>query len=121
MFTLFTGSLGSVHDLSVGSSNLSIFVVWEAPFTLNVTDTEPDITYCVHIFNDSSGHEILLTCDIFDTEFHYTFLSEAICYDHKLRITVTPVNGAGHGPSKTVVYHCKLMLSSYNIYNHTTL
>lgn len=82
--------------------------MWKAPFTLNITNTEPDISYCVQMLNLSNGNVLTSVCSIVVTGFHYTLKSNDFCYKNHLRVTVTPVNEAGYGIADSVIIRCKL-------------
>jgi hypothetical protein len=109
---MHVGRLNAVHNLSVTKSNLSIIIFWEAPFTLNITNTEPDITYCVSISSMAQSYfapniEPATECNITQTEFLYTTTHEFLCQNNDFYVTVTPINGAGHGHSEKTRFQCK--------------
>ena len=67
----------------------SISVSWEAPFSLNLTTAEPDIVYCVDVYNVTEGEDLVeSSCDI--TETSYTFTPDNPNPDHLFDFTVTP-------------------------------
>jgi hypothetical protein len=60
---------------------------WKAPFSLNLTGVDPDIVYCVEVYNITCGVDDLVAGDCDVTEPRYT--------DNRLqgyiyRITITP-------------------------------
>ena len=94
-------------------TNHSLLITWKAPFTLNITNTEPDVTYCINILNISNGHNVVSVCNSTATEFLYTHTSEVLCHTSILKITVTPINGAGQGISEVRDIQCKAMWHDY--------
>ena len=77
-------------------------IIWEAPFSLNLTNVEPDIVYCVEVYNITcGGRELLISdCDVMETSYTST-LQPGYIYEY----TVTPrsnVEGAQNGTSKNV-------------------
>ena len=69
------GPLSSVPNLYFlfdQSSSTTITISWDPPFSLNLTTAEPDIQYCVDVYNVTGGDDHLQSvCDITDT--YYTF------------------------------------------------
>ena len=63
-----TGLLESVEDLevSINCASWSIILTWQPPFSLDITNTDPDMTFCVDVYevrkrgtiqlNDSADH-----------------------------------------------------------------
>ena len=74
----------------------SILLSWVAPFTLNVTNTEPDITYCVDVYINMDQrilHHSRSTCGITATAYNMTFNKGEVTPCDIVSVTVTPVNG----------------------------
>jgi hypothetical protein len=88
--------LQGVHNLERNASTLS----WEAPFSLNLTGVDPDIVYCVEVYNITCGRRDLVISDCNVTEPSYT--SDDIMDGYIYEYTVTPrsnVEGASNGTS----------------------
>ena len=94
-------------------------ILWDAPFSLNLTNVEPDIVYCVDVYNITcGGRELLISdCDVMETRYTSDVLQSGYIYEY----TVTPrsnVEGAQNGTSKTVtgvskmVYECLIIIMS---------
>ena len=70
---------------------------WSPPFSLNLTNTEPDIVYCVEVYNITCGRRDLVISDCDVTEPSYTFDSPSgYIYEY----IITPrsnVEGARNG------------------------
>jgi hypothetical protein len=47
-------------------------IFWSPPFSLNLTDIEPDIIYCVDVYNITCGRRDLIISDCNVTEPSYT-------------------------------------------------
>ena len=86
-----------------------ICLTWDAPFTLDITGVDPDISYCVNIsvvtVADSNDSTPLTTnCSVYLPEFNFTMdypnTSTSVIYEFQ----VTPRNGAGEGPTSAPVY-----------------
>ena len=54
-------------------------LVWDPPFSLNLTNVDPDIVYCVEVYNITCGGRELVISDCNVTENGYT--SDAIASD----------------------------------------
>lgn len=69
--------LGPVHNLTRDSTELDVAIyTWESPFTLNVSNADPDIIYCVQIFPIScfgfmhdEAMSLINDCSITDTNY----------------------------------------------------
>ena len=73
-------------------------ITWEPPFSLNLTDIDPDIVYCVEVYNITCGERgfILGECSLTDLTYDYGWLDNTYVYE----IGVTPksnVNGGDNG------------------------
>ena len=78
---------------------------WTAPFSLDVTDVDPDIWYSVLVYNvtdENNPTDILYTDCINITETHYTFTPDYLSHCHVYNISVVPLNGAGQGESSSI-------------------
>ena len=75
---------------------------WEAPFSLNLTGVDPDIVYCVEVYNITCGRSLLISeCDVVET--NYT--NDALLPGQIFEYTITPrsnVEGASNGISINV-------------------
>ena len=108
---LFIGPLQGVDGLE--RINEAV-IVWEAPFSLNLTNVEPDIVYCVEVYNITCGRRELLIsdCDVMETSYTSDVLQPGYIYEY----TVTPrsnVEGAQNGTSKTVTGVSKMVHGIY--------
>ena len=99
---LTTGLLSAVGSLSLIVQNSTISLTWKAPFTLDITGVDPDITYCVGVVNSTSSSSLHSQCGITETGYEYPIPPDSACHDHM--VTVTPVNPAGNGTSSTLTY-----------------
>ena len=84
------------------SSNTVITISWDPPFSLNLTTAEPDIQYCVDVY-DSADTLVESVCGV--TEEHYSFSPNNPNPTCLYRFTVTPrsnVEGALNGTRQTV-------------------
>ena len=100
LLLLFIGPLQGVDGLE---RRHEAEIVWAAPFSLNLTNVEPDIVYCVEVYNITcGGRELLISdCDVMETSYTSDVLQPGYIYEY----TVTPrtnVEGAQNGTSKTI-------------------
>ena len=104
---MHAGILSSVIDLSTAVTVVgnSILVTWEAPFTLNITNTEPDVSYCISVSSDNH-HNVESFCNITAMEFLYNVTLQNYCSETSINIAVIPVNGAGYGTPTAVKFPC---------------
>ena len=96
------GLLAAVGSPSVDLVVTNISLTWTAPFTLDISDVDPDITYCVDVINSTSSSIILSVCGITVTGFNFSIPIGRVCDNYTF--TVTPVNGAGNGTAVTLGY-----------------
>ena len=78
-------------------------ILWESPFSLNLTNVDPIVVYCVEVVNITCGVEDLVVgdCDVTESRYMDNRLQQGQIY----RIMVTPrSNGenAQNGTSKTL-------------------
>ena len=98
-----TGFLAPVGSLQATLLNSSLTLTWMAPFSLDLTGIDPDITdYCVRVFNTTSSEQLHSTCQISMTEFTYQLPSDTDC--HVYDFTVFGRNGLGRGEENVLSY-----------------
>ena len=96
------GLLSAVGSPSVDLVGTDISLTWTAPFTLDISNVDPDITYCVDVVNSASSSIVLSECGITVTRFNFSIPIGRVCDNYTF--TVTPVNGAGNGTAVTLGY-----------------
>ena len=106
MYYNIIGPLQSVANLKRRNNT----IVWGAPFSLNLTNVEPDIVYCVEVYNITcGGRELLISdCDVMETSYTSDVLEPGYLYKY----TVTPrsnVEGAQNGTTKTITGACVIL------------
>ena len=87
-----------VFDLQRNSST----IIWEPPFSLDINGVDPDIVYCVEVYNITCEVDDLVVGDCNVTEAHY--VDNRLQQGHIFRITITPrsnIQGARNGASLT--------------------
>ena len=52
---MHTGVLDAVSDLVSKNTSSAITLMWESLFSLNLTTAEPDIVYCMDVYDITSG------------------------------------------------------------------
>jgi hypothetical protein len=96
------GPLSAVRDIRVINNISSVTISWTAPFSLDVTGSDPDIWYSVLIYNvtdENNPTAILFTDCINITETHCIFSPDYTSPCHVYNLSVIPLNGAGQGES----------------------
>ena len=86
-------------DYALNGDNLTI--MWEAPFSLDIPQIDPDVKYCVTI--KSSGEILHSECEIRDTEFYFRF-DGSFPYCEENSAIVTPYNDVVGNGSSNLVY-----------------
>ena len=114
----FTGILNAVMDITKTPSVTAIIVTWDSPFSMNLTHAEPDIVYCIDIFNVTSNQQadnhLISDCSVLDTQ--YTYAQNYPDPTNAFEIRITPksnVEGARNGtPSENVLtfFYSKLLI-----------
>ena len=97
---LISGPLSAATGLTATHNATSITISWEAPWSLDVTDVDPDIWYSVLIQNvtDENNPTPISCTDCTNiTETVYTFTPDHLSPCHVYNFSVTPFNGAGQG------------------------
>ena len=96
------GLLSAVGIMTPTHNASSVTITWTVPFSLDVTDVDPDIWFTVVIHNvtDRNNPTAILCTDCINiTETHYTFSPGFLSPCHLYNFTIIPVNGAGQGES----------------------
>jgi len=97
-----------VKDLKAISKPSSILLTWIQPFSLDITGVDPDLWYCVDVYNvtsvntTSESTTLLSTnCSVNFPEFTFILNPPNPCDEFEFR--VTPINGAGNGITSSPV------------------
>ena len=113
MNIIIKGPLESIKGLRLENTTLR----WEAPYSLDLSNTELDIVYCVDVYNVSCSKKNLLTSDCNVTETNYTFdVTDPHAYQYEF--TITPrsnVRGAVNGTPRTGIIATLCVLGIHNI------
>ena len=99
---ILAGLLAAVGSPSVDLVGTDISLTWTAPFTLDIPNVDPDITYCVDVVNSTSSSTVLSECGITVTGFNFSIPIGRVCDNYTL--IVTPVNVVGNGTAVTLGY-----------------
>ena len=86
--------------MKIDGNRVSITLSWNAPFSLDVTDVDPDIWYTVIVYNMTDEENP--TATILCTDYYnltYIFSPDYPSPCHKYVFTIFPQNGAGLGKS----------------------
>ena len=71
LIIIILGSLEAVVNLMAKFTSSIIQLSWQPPFSLNLTTAEPDIVYCIDVFNITHGEterdHLISNCSVFQT------------------------------------------------------
>ena len=98
----FAGLLTAVGSPSVDLVDADISLTWTAPFTLDISNVDPDITYCVNVVNSTSSSIVLSECGITVTGFNFSIPLGRVCDNYTF--IVIPFNLVGNGTAVTLGY-----------------
>ena len=92
------GTLAPVGELTAVPMQGFLHLTWNPPFTLNITNIEPDIYYCINIYNitpNSLYIPLKTLCNLTQPEFDFMVANPNPC--DRFQFQVIPVNGLGNG------------------------
>ena len=77
------GILDPVSDIKRNGSIIS----WEPPFSLNLTNADPDIAYCVEVYNVTCGESdpVFMDCNVVDNNMVNCLICE-LSYIYKVLV-----------------------------------
>ena len=102
---IIIGTLNSIQELLRSDNILS----WIPPFSLDLTNTDPDVIYCVEVYNITCGRSLLISeCDVVETSYTSDSLPPGYIYEYTV-IPRSNVVGASNGTSLTEVGTFKLL------------
>ena len=97
---MVSGYLAPVLHLNFTLARDNLTITWDAPFSLDIPQTDPDVEYCVTV--NSSGEILHSECEIWVTEFYFRF-DGSFPYCEENTAIVTPYNDVvGNGLSSLV-------------------
>ena len=102
-YCTLAGPLQTVTNFDIEIINLNIFhLSWDAPFSLDLTNVEPDVIYCIQVINSTCGNVSILfsNCTVRETELNLLGYSQ----HHVYEIIITPrsnVEGTKNGTMLT--------------------
>ena len=100
----FSGHLSAVGSLNITASGSTLSLTWEPPFSLDITNVDPDITgYCVDVINSTSSVTLHSVCGINTTMFTYP-LPDGSIHCTVVLFNIVPHNIVGPGKSATKSY-----------------
>lgn len=87
--------------LEAHSGQTFILLTWTPPFSLDLTDINPDVIYSVEIYSISTGGTLLNNSySVYEPVFNFTTPHPSPC--DWFEFGVIPVNGAGNGSMASV-------------------
>ena len=96
---ILPGALDDVSGLRIETSTIK----WEPPFSLDLTNVEIDIVFCVEIYNVTCGARDLVISDCDVTSTNYTITPDGYLYEF-IVIPRSNVEGAMNGtPSQPLI------------------
>ena len=106
-YLIYTGPVDHPNTLSNNSKvPAKIILSWEPPFSLDLTTVEPDIAYCVDVYNITDGGLVDLSSNCSILSPSYTFTVENPDPKAEFEFTITPrsnVEGARNGTPSRII------------------
>ena len=100
--TIHVGQLNSISGIVVSHETKgSILFTWQPPFSLNLTHSEPDVAYCIEIYNKTCEmkHHLLDDCDVFVPRYELSVNRSLDLYE----ILITPRSNTVSGMNGTLL------------------
>ncbi len=103
LFILITGPLRAISGVFRDNlaNDVGVSYFWEPPSTLDLTGVEPDIVYCVEVFNITCGVDNLVASDCeVANPIYPSRVGDGLDPSYAYEITVTPrsnIPGAVNG------------------------
>ena len=100
-YCVIKGPLGPVSNIIVNNSTDIFSLLWQPPFTLNLSNVEPNIVYCIDVYAITCGIvHVFGRCDILQLYFHYSINDSDPRSEYQFIITPrSNVAGAINGTS----------------------
>ena len=95
LLSYYSGPLDGIKSLT----KVNITISWEPPFSLDLTNVDPDIVYCVDVYNITCGGRDLVSSDCSVTDTNYTSLSDGYLYEY-IVTRRSNVEGAQNGTAR---------------------
>ena len=112
LILICVGPLGSISGVFRANmpNQEGVSYFWEPPSTLDLTGVEPDIVYCVEVYNITCGEENLIAsdCEVMNPIYPAS-VGDGLDPSYVYQITVTPrsnVPGAANGSAFTQQGRC---------------
>ena len=81
--------------------------MWDAPFSLDLTNAEPDIVYCVEVYNITCRRSLLISeCDVMETSYTNDGLLPADTSMSTLSLLGVMWKGQGMEQASLYQVHC---------------
>ena len=101
MLFVTQGTLDAPTDVTVSDNQIS----WSAPYSLDITNVDPDIVYCVSIANYTCGSEnpvlIIDDCNVTETKFIFNIPDDGGIYQYNIT-SRSNVLDSNNGRSTTI-------------------
>jgi len=123
-----------------------ILLTWTPPFSLDITGVDPDLWYCVEVYNINWGRALLTTnCSVYETQFYFTAPNHSRCVLFEFRVfavnpvgngSLTSINGTFHASKYQTsndfdfshyfsaacsVFHILAMIELFSSISHRTI
>ena len=90
------GLLAAVGDLQINLVNGTLCLSWTPPFTLDITNVDPDLYYTIEITSTADAENpSTISCNDCSSEYKFTVNNSSPCDSYTF--IVVPVNGARNG------------------------
>ena len=96
LFHTRAGLLAAVGDPQVNLVKGTLCLSWTPPFTLDITNMDPDLYYIIEITSTADAENpSTISCNNCSSEYKFTVNNSSPC--ESFTFIVIPVNGAGNG------------------------
>ena len=111
----YIGLLAAVENLTAHFQWSSVLLTWTSPFSLDITGVDPDLWYCVEVYNISRGRNPLSTnCSVYEPQFYVTAPNHNPCDLFEFRVYAVNAVGNGNVVSVNGTFHTsKYQTSKY--------
>ena len=103
---MIIGVLDEVKEVNVSVNCSSISLTWKPPFSFNISNIDPDMMFCIEVYNISEGEMVQLHdseryCSI--TTPQYILLTQDPMPTHSYQFRITPRNIVGLGAPSDLI------------------
>ena len=100
------GPLGAVKNVT-GNRTHGLHLEWERPFSLDLTNVDPDIVYCVDVYKAACGqspkYRLKSDCLVTESTYAYDDIRSRTLSSDLLEFVITPISNVNESLNGTKV------------------